>query len=193
MKYYRGTKMGMYFNDEKTIKEKQKEANKRVGIKTKIIRKSLKLTQKEFAKEYNIKGGNSAVSKIENAKRSLSADLLPILAEDGNIAVEQFYRDDVVVKNIIYECLSRMNVEANYIEPMMNYVNTMANEAISNIGAIKLFDLIFTVIRVSSMKGNIKGIMMDEINVIDWSDYENNKNSRYINYLKEMISTTNNE
>lgn len=193
MKYYRGTKMGMYFNDEKTIKEKQKEANKRVGIKTKIIRKSLKLTQKEFAKEYSIKGGNSAVSKIENAKRSLSADLLPILAEDGNITVEQFYRDDVVVKNIIYECLSRMDVEANYIEPMMNYVNTMANEAISNIGAIKLFDLIFTVIRVSSMKGNIKGIMMDEINVIDWSDYENNKNSRYIKYLMEMINNTNND
>lgn len=185
--------MGMYFNDEKTIKEKQKEANKRVGIKTKIIRKSLKLTQKEFAKEYSIKGGNSAVSKIENAKRSLSADLLPILAEDGNITVEQFYRDDVVVKNIIYECLSRMDVEANYIEPMMNYVNTMANEAISNIGAIKLFDLIFTVIRVSSMKGNIKGIMMDEINVIDWSDYENNKNSRYIKYLMEMINNTNND
>lgn len=129
------------------------------------------MTQKQFAEEYNIRGGNSAISKIENAKRSISADLLSIIAEDGNITVEQFYRDDVIVKIYFY----------------------FADAAMENIGSTKLFDLLFTVIRTASMKGNIKGIMMDEINVIDWSDYENNKSSRYINYLKEMISTTSNE
>ena len=145
------------------------------------------MTQKQFAEEYNIKGGYSAVSKIENAKRSLTADLLPILAERGNIYVEQFYRDDVsVVKNIMYDCLSKMNVEGNHIEPIMRYINDVTDEAIGNIGATKLFDLMFTVIRYSSMKGDARKIMIDEMNVIDLDDYGDNKSSRYINYLKEM-------
>lgn len=180
--------MGVYFTKEKTLDDKKAEANKRVGNKTKIIRKSLKMTQKQFAKEYNIKGVNSAVSKIENAKRSLTADLLPVLAEKGNIYIEQFYREDVsVIRNVMYDCLSRMDVESNQIEPIMRYVNTVTDEAIENIGATKLFDLMFTVIRYSTLKGYARRIMIDEMNVIDLDDYGDNKSSRYINYLKEMV------
>ena len=79
-----------------------------------------------------------------------------------------------------------MNVEGNHIELIMRYINEVTDEAIGNIGATKLFDLMFIVIRYSSMKGDARKIMIDEMDVIDLDDYGDNKSSRYINYLKEM-------
>lgn len=178
--------MSLYFQEGMDLKQKKQLSNNKVGTKVKTVRKSLNMTQKQFSDEYNIRGGHSAVSKIENAKRSITADLLPILAEDGNIMVEQFYREDVtVVKGVFYDCLSRMDIDSEHIEPMVKYVNQLTDDAIKNVGPTKLFDLLFTVVRMASQNKTSNGYLKDELNVIDLDDYKEKK-SRYINYLKEM-------
>ena len=178
--------MGTYFTNGKTLNEKKQMANESIGSKVKIIRKSLKLNQQSFASEYDIKGGCSVISKIEHGKRSVSADVLPILAEDGNTTVEQFFRNDVsVTKNVFYDCLTNMDIDSNQINPMMSYIGQTTDEAMSNIGAVKLFDLLFTVIRLSAIKGDVSKIMVDELTMINLDEYENVK-SRYINLLKEQ-------
>lgn len=178
--------MGIYFNENDTLEDKKKSANKSVGSKTKTIRKSMNLTQREFSEKYGIKGGCATISKIEHSKRSISADLLPILAEDGNITVEQFFREDIsIVQNVFYNCLSRMNLKPNQIGPILCYVDKLSKDAIENIGATKLFDLMFTPIYTASHKGNTPGVMTDKIGGIEADEYSNSR-SRYINYLKEM-------
>lgn len=178
--------MGIYFNEAKTLDEKKHMANEQVGKKVKRLRTAKKLTQKEFAIKYKIRGGNSGISKIERGQRSIKAEMLPILAEDGNTTVEQFFREDVTVaRNVIYNCLSNMNIDGNHIEPIMKYVDSVSKAAIENVGYTKLFDLLFTVLRTASIQGDHRGMMIDQINIVELDNYEN-KNSRYINFLKEV-------
>jgi transcriptional regulator with XRE-family HTH domain len=69
----------------------------KIGIIIKNIRRKEKLTQKEFAKKYNV--SFQAVSKWENGKNIPDISLLKQICKDNNISLDEILDNKTIKKN----------------------------------------------------------------------------------------------
>ena len=180
----------MYFTTETTVEEKKMSINKHFGDRIRTIRKACSMTQEQFVDALEIKGGKSLISQVENGKRTLPANVLPIIAEQGETTVESLFRDDVmVVDSMFADLLLKMNVSDADSSKIMFYMDGLVKNAKNNLGSGRLFDLLYCVLKTASATKNgenLAPILSDSLYQIEFYDYSDDSSSKYLNYVKHL-------
>lgn len=190
--------MKKYFETEQEITEMLQQANKKVGSRLRSLRKGNQ-TQSELAKELemiNRKGNvsKSKISEIETGKKGIYSGYLPILADKYNTTVESFFNDDkvfVLSENVFYQLISSLKTDDDSKINATKYMSHITDNAIKNVGAEKLFDILYTVIREASF-GNTNGMSIGaDIDAINRVHQQNEGRSMYledaVTYAKELM------
>jgi transcriptional regulator with XRE-family HTH domain len=179
--------MGMYYSKGLSIEDKKAETNVKLGQEVKSVRKKAGMTQQQLVNFLEIRGGKTLISQVEHGKRTLPANVLPLIAEQGDRTVESLFRDyKYDAGSVFSKCLYKMNVPEKEHEPILAYMDTMIDSAIDNTGALKMFDIMFSVIRAASDNGDKPEKISDEVIVCEKYDYDKFPASRFLNYIKEM-------
>jgi transcriptional regulator with XRE-family HTH domain len=179
--------MGIYFGKGLSMEDKKTETNVKLGQEIKSVRKKAGMSQRQLVDFLEIRGGKTLISQVEHGKRTLPANVLPLIAEQGNRTVESLfgnYKENT--GNIFYKCLSKMNVPEDEHGLILAYIDTMIDSAIDNIGAMEMFDIMFSIIRAASDNSNESEKLSDEVAACENYDYDKFPASRFLNYIKEM-------
>lgn len=200
-----------YFENANDIEENKKIANTIMGKRIKELRMSNKPTKDtqlsladylNLGKKKGIKrskgGGKQTISNAERGVRSLPANLLPIIADKYNTSVESFFNEDkvfVLSENVFYQIVSRLKISDERKIGVTKYMSHITDRAIDNIGAEKLFDIIYKVTSEASF-GNTNGMRIGaDIDAINKFHEETEGKSLYlenaVTYAKEMIDNSN--
>lgn len=184
----------MYFDEEhKSLEDKKKEITRRIGSRARRIRKQKNKTLQDFGQAYNM--SVSTLSDYEKGKTLFPATILPIIADDYNTDMEYFFRleDQPVYKdNVIKYCTSKL-VEGKEFESALYYMQHLQDKATNNVGAARLFDLMYIMFRLCG-EGQVDYSMI--IEQFDIILSEDDRRSRYINYATqygEMMMKQKNE
>lgn len=180
----------MYFNGEITSEEKKKSVDERVGKKVKTVRTACGLTQKQFIESLEIRGGKTLVSQVEHGRRTFPANVLPIIAEQGNVTVESFFRDDItVVNSAMADILSGLKVSDANKEKIVSYMDKSFQTARKNLGDGRMFDLLWSLIHTAESTTDAMQFaahMSDALYQIAYFKYSEDNPSKSIRYVEHL-------
>lgn len=178
----------MYFKSEKTVDEKKKSVDERVGKKVKAVRSACGLTQQQLIDTLEIRGGKSLVSQVEHGRRTFPANVLPIIAEQGNITVESFFRDDIaVVNSVMADLLSSLRVSEENKGNVVSYMNKSFQTACKNLGDGRMFDILWSFLHTAESTTDIMEFvahMSDSLYQIAYFNYSDDNPSKYVRYVE---------
>lgn len=190
-----------YFDNPDDVENNKKSANVIIGKRLKELRtsnKPKKDTQLELARFLKLgkkkDGGKQTISNAERGVRCLPANLLPIIADKYNTSVESFFTDDkiyILSENIFYKLISKLKTDDNTKMYATKYMGFLMDRAVESIGAEKLFDITYTVLREASF-GNTNGMSIGaDIDAINRVHSQNNEKSMClgssVSYAKELM------
>jgi len=185
--------MEKYFNEDLSPKNKEYIVRQKLSKEIKSVRKSNGLTQKEFADIIGLDGGKTCISLIENNKKIMPSSYMPMIADLANRSVESFYSRPNIREygNVLFNCLQNMGYQDEDTQKTLEFIQTLIDKAIDNIGSAKLFDYLFSVLRNAALLEDNKDNIVQEIILIERTSYNENI-SRFEKYI-EMMNNKDNE
>lgn len=140
--------MAIFTKASENNKERKNEIQKRIGNRMKKYRAKKKLKQREIADILDL--SVACVSSYENAKKTIPAYILALLAEEYNVNVETFYQIDnpiVYTDNLVKYFVSGVTSNKMYFQNTVNYMNHLGEKAVENMGFYRMFDILYVVLR----------------------------------------------
>ena len=176
--------MGRYFKTEQEVTKMLQETHKKVGARLKTLRKKTR-TQSQLADEIKLRGGQSAVSKIERGKRGIDSGYLPIIADMYNTTVESFFSEGdnlVSGKNPLNAVVSSLDITDEERKKVLFKLNRMVERGLKNTGSIRALDIIVSVFRILEMGDYNSRFITEQLDVA-YEYYDKTGQSMYMSML----------
>ena len=113
--------MAKYFRSGMSKKDKVSEARTIIGERLRSFRIRNNLYQREVADMINI--SSSTMSQIERGKLDIKASALPILADEYDVVVEAFYRDNDFSSNLLSYLVQMSSVSEDKKDTVFKWIS----------------------------------------------------------------------